>query len=274
MTRAHAAVARLDEASARYKSGRYESAGVWALFSGGHDSLAAALVTSQAKDFRACVHIDTGIGIPETQEFVRETCREQGWPLLVYRAVDCGQNYDELAMQFGFPGPGAHFRMYIRLKERALFQFVREHKRHWHDRLILSTGARSSESKRRMGHVEPERRDGVKVWVNAIHDWKKFDCHDYIEQRGAKRNPVVDLLHMSGECLCGSFAEPGELKEITLWYPHVGARIRDLEAKVEASGIKACKWGMRPPKGHRKGDRDASGRRRVSEMCQQCELAL
>lgn len=25
--------------------------------------------------------------------------------------------------------------------------------------------------------------------------------------------------HMSGECLCGAFAKPGELDEIRFWYP-------------------------------------------------------
>ena len=71
----------------------YGNAGVWAMFSGGDDSLACAIVTARAKNFRGCVHLDTGIGIPETRQFVRETCNTRGWPLLVYRAVDCGQNY-------------------------------------------------------------------------------------------------------------------------------------------------------------------------------------
>ena len=251
---------------------RYDSSGVWAMFSGGDDSLACALVTSQAEKFRGCVHLDTGIGVEETRAFVRETCRQQGWPLLVYRAKDCGQDYDELAVRYGFPGPGQHWRMYIRLKERALDRFVRENKTRRHDRLILSTGARSHESQRRMGHVDPERRDGVKVWTNPLHLWRKIQCLDYIASKGVTRNPVVELLHMSGECLCGAFAKPDELKEIALWYPETAAHIRRIEDRVRDAG-KPCVWGVRPTrKQGERATRDSAGRRRVSELCQQCEL--
>ena len=260
-------VALLDESAERH-----QASGVWGLISGGNDSLANTLVTSQARMFRGCLHIDTGIGIDETREFVRETCRAQGWPLKVYRAADCGQDYDALAIRYGFPGPGQHFRMYIRLKERALNRFIREHKTHRHDRLVLSTGARSQESARRMGHVEPERREGVKVWVNPLHDWSKLECREYIESRGVPQNPVVALLHMSGECLCGAFAHPGELDEIALWYPQTAERIRDLETRVKEAG-KPCIWGVRPVRPKQSGDvRDSAGRKRVSELCQQCEL--
>lgn len=256
-------------------AGEYLASGVWSLFSGGDDSLATALVTSQAIGFRGCLHIDTGIGIPETQQFVIETCRRQGWPLLIYRAKDYGQNYDALALRYGFPGPGSHFRMFIRLKERALDAFIREHKTRRCDRLILSTGARSTESERRMGHVQTVRRDGVKVWVNPLDTWSKRDCLDLIESAGVPRNPVVELLHMSGECLCGCFAKPGELKEIALWYPKTAERIRELERQVASSHPRACVWGRRPSRERKRqlAERTSTGRK-VGPLCQQCELRL
>lgn len=256
------AVACLNDATTRH-----QAAGVWVGFSGGDDSLTAALVTSQAALFRGCLHLDTGIGVQETQEFVRETCKRQGWPLLIYRAKDCGQDYDALCVKYGFPGPGAHFRMYSRLKERPLRQFVRAHKRHHRDRIILSTGARSKESKRRMGHVQPERRDGCVVWMNPLHDWSKQDCLDYITERHAKHNPVVETLGMSGECLCGSFAHPNELDEITNAYPAVGERLMALEDRVKAAGLSACEWGKQPRR------TQTVSKRKVSELCQSCELA-
>lgn len=114
-----AAITVLDAATRNYNA-----SGVWSLFSGGDDSLATAIVTSQAPGFRGCLHIDTGIGIPETQQYVIETCRRQGWPLKMYRAKDQGQDYEALAVKHGFPGPGAHPRA-CRWGERP----IRERKR-------------------------------------------------------------------------------------------------------------------------------------------------
>lgn len=251
----------------------HRSSGVWSMLSGGDDSLATAIVTSQSLGFRGCVHLDTGIGVQETREFVVETCKRQGWPLKVYRAKDYGQDYEALAMQYGFPGPAAHWQMYVRLKERALRAFIREHKTKHRDRLILSTGARLTESDRRMGHVQTVRREGVKVWVNPIDTWTKADCHDLIAAAGVPRNPVVELLHMSGECLCGCFAKPNELNEIALWYPQTAAHIRAIEAKVAAVHPRACVWGQRPKRERKRqpAKRDSAGRR-VGPLCQQCEL--
>lgn len=127
-----------------------------------------------------------------------------------------------------------------------------------------------------MGHVQAVRQDGVKVWVNPLHDWLKFECLDLIAASGIPRNPVVELLHMSGECLCGSFAKPNELNEIALWYPGTAAHIRQLESAVAERGIAACKWGQRPPtKGRKrfysKGRKRRNSSGRVSELCQSCE---
>jgi 3'-phosphoadenosine 5'-phosphosulfate sulfotransferase (PAPS reductase)/FAD synthetase len=253
-------------------TGHY-AAGAWAMFSGGDDSLAAALVAARARTFRGCLHIDTGIGVPETQSFVIETCRAQGWPLDIYRAKEYGQDYAELAVKYGFPGPAAHFRMYIRLKERALDAFVREHKHYRLNRIVLSTGARATESERRVGHAERVRRDGCKVWANPIFAWSKFDCLDTISAAGVPRNPVVELLHKSGECLCGSFAKPDELKELRCWYPKVAAHIDAIAERVKAAGHRACVWGQRPPRERKRqpAARDSAGRR-VGPLCQQCEL--
>jgi hypothetical protein len=59
-------------------------------------------------------------------------------------------------------------------------------------------------------------------------------------------NQVTEMLHMSGECLCGSFAHTGELDEIEMWYPDVAKQIRDLEAEIaDRDDIpeKRKKWG-------------------------------
>jgi 3'-phosphoadenosine 5'-phosphosulfate sulfotransferase (PAPS reductase)/FAD synthetase len=193
-------------------------------------------------------HINTGIGIPETREFVRETCDREGWFLKEFAAP---VPYEEIVVEHGFPGPASHGLMYARLKERALRQLVRESKREFGDRVMLVTGVRSEESLRRMRHVDRIQRDGAQVWTAAIWNWSKLDCGKEIARRGLKRNEVVDKIHMSGECLCGAFAKPGEIKELEDWFPEVADRLHALELRVEAAGHPACRWGLRPPRVNR-----------------------
>lgn len=59
---------------------------VWALFSGGHDSVVSTHLAAQHPRFSGVVHIDTGTGIGEAEEYVRELCDRFGWPLRIYRA--------------------------------------------------------------------------------------------------------------------------------------------------------------------------------------------
>lgn len=258
-----AALALIDEACARYRI-----AGVLGLFSGGHDSLTAVHVASKHPKFTAAVHINTGIGVAETREFVRSTCKSFGWPLREYSAIDCGQDYREIVKKYGFPGPPQHKAMYIRLKERPLRAAIREVKlgRNRLEKTLLISGARSQESERRMGHVEPiykEPGEG-RVWVSVIHDWSKHECNEYLAANNVPRNPVVDLIHKSGECLCGAYAKPGELKELACWFPKTADEIKALEKEVAAAGH-PCGW-----------EDKRTSKRKVNKnmpMCHGCEKA-
>lgn len=227
---------------------RFKPVAVYGLFSGGHDSLTATHIAAQHPRFTAAVHINTGIGVPETREFVRETCKREGWPIKEYRAKeDCGQDYRKLVLAYGFPGPDHHRKMYNRLKERALRVLIRETKNERLDKVLLVSGCRSQESERRMGHVEPIQLEAARVWTAVIHDWSKHDCNEYIGEQKLPRNPVVDLIHKSGECLCGAYAKPNELKELKVWFPKTAAEIERLEAEVRAAGF-PWGWEGRPPK--------------------------
>lgn len=223
----------------------YKPTHVFGMLSGGHDSLCTALVAASHPAFTAMVHINTGIGIDETRQFVRDTCERKGWPLLEYHPP---VSYRDIVLQHGFPGPGGHFFAYTRLKERAMRQLTREHKVKRMDKIMLITGVRSQESVRRMRHVDTIQKEGARIWVAPIHDWAKAECAAFIELKGMPRNQVVDTMHMSGECMCGSFSKPGEMQDLELWYPKLAAEIHALEEEVKAKGIAACVWGQRPPK--------------------------
>lgn len=233
----------------------YRPRRVFALFSGGHDSLVATHVAMRHPDVDGVLHVNTGTGIPETFQFVQETCARQGWPLTVLRprldelTSEPGAQYRKMVLAHGFPGPGRipHRITYVELKEKTLSTFVTSMKRNSHDRIMLIGGVRRQESAYRMGHAETIHRQGAKVWVNPLIDWTADDCGAYIEAHGLRRNLVSDLLHISGECLCGCFAKPGEREDIAAWFPLVDARIRALETEAAAAGVPA-RWGKRPGK--------------------------
>jgi 3'-phosphoadenosine 5'-phosphosulfate sulfotransferase (PAPS reductase)/FAD synthetase len=250
------AVAILDEAVRKF-----DPSHMFALFSGGHDSLCSSHVTSLHPNFSGAAHINTTIGIEETRRFVRKTSEELGWNLKEYYPP---VSYRDIILKQGFPGPGGHRYMYTRLKERCIRQLIREHKVKFHDRILLVTGVRAQESKRRMGHVVPINQEGVRVWVSPIINWSSEDKWNYIERYGLKQNPVVNKLCMSGECLCGAFAHPGELAEIRESFPDTAAYIEKLQEEAAAAGVHA-KWGTRPP-GKRKQKSDMTG-----TMCWSCD---
>lgn len=213
----------------------------YVLFSGGHDSLTVThwAMTNGWAD--GVLHVNTGIGVEETREFVRETCAEHEWPLHEYHAPE---RYEDIVKEHGFPGPHGHRYMYIRLKAHALDQVLRDTKRQRHDHVMFITGVRLEESQRRMGNVEKVKKEGARIWVAPFLHMTKRNLHRYIAAHSLRTNPVVEHLHMSGECLCGAYAKRGELDEIALWYPKTAERIREIEREVKESGHP---WGWEDP---------------------------
>lgn len=223
--------------------GEHDPSAIFGCFSGGHDSLCATHLASQHPLFRGAFHANTGIGIEQTREFVRETCDREGWDL--YEYLPDRYTYEDLVLEMGFPrGPKSHSRMLYYLKQRAMDRLVREHKAEWGDRIGLVTGIRRQESNRRMNAAmsQPFTRDGAKLWINPIIDWSAEDCGAYIEEQGLERNEVVDLLHRSGECLCGALAHHSEIVEIETWFPEAAEQIHELERKCQEKGLVDCRW--------------------------------
>lgn len=221
-------------------------------FSGGRDSLANCDWMMENVPGCELFHCNTGIGIERTREYVRDTCRDRGWPLHEIRAKeDCGQDYDAIVLKHGFPGPDSHQFMYSLLKERPIRSMVRTckvgHSRR--ARVLIASGARHDESVRRMGYAGKEvHREGAQVWVNPIYWWTMSDRDAYIKARGLPINPISAMLGMSGECLCGAFAHKGEKSLVRIVCPGTAARIDALEQRALAAGF-TWNWEGKPPNG-------------------------
>jgi 3'-phosphoadenosine 5'-phosphosulfate sulfotransferase (PAPS reductase)/FAD synthetase len=245
----------------------HQVAGVVLLFSGGNDSTTLAHLFRHRATHAA--HANTGIGIEFTRQYVRDTCASWNLPLLERHPRD-GETFEDLVLgrvraknprtrtdgqpyPGGFPGPAMHYFVYQRLKERALEQVRRELVTNPRkQRVIFLAGRRADESGRRkvLGTKNPIERRGSTVWVSPLVNWTKADLNAYRRiHPDVPRNEVSDLLHMSGECLCGAFAHEDELEEIEYWFPDVAAEIRDLEKRalesVDPARVPAerCRWG-------------------------------
>lgn len=240
-----------------------ELAAICVLFSGGKDSTVLAHLFKSKADF--AVHINTTIGIEKTRQFVRDTCKSWKLPL-IERKPPQGSTYEELVIDQGFPGPGHHWKMYQRLKERALRIVRRELVTSRSERVVFLAGRRRSESKRRMNVPEMEREGSV-VWISPIVNWTAMDLSDYrAANPDCPSNPVSDLIHMSGECLCGAFASPGERKEIGFWFPEVErelARLESLVTDVGSHPTKKCRWGW--------GAGTSAKKSKSGHLCSSCD---
>lgn len=201
----------------------------FALVSGGKDSVTLADVLQQRDMLAGVIAIDTGIGVPEWREFVRDLCATHRWPLEIIRTTG---DYDWLVRRFGFPGTGMHSAFMRWLKERAIDQFRKRH-----PGSLLASGVRRGESRRRLGTVREWNVLGkMVVWAPLI-DWTTAEVWSYVHERKLERSPCYATLGISGDCLCGAFAQPGEREAIAQCYPSVDARLAALESET------GRKWG-------------------------------
>jgi len=256
---------------------KYKPTVIVSLFSGGHDSYCATHVSNYHPKVNGpgvlggvrpdVVTIDTGIGIPQSRYFVKERCEAHGWNLRVYSAKECGQVYRDMVVEHGFPGPPMHYKMYQRLKERPLRRMIREMKTGRHDHILLISGCRQEESVRRMGNVQEMQHEGVRVWCAPLAHWTEEDVHNYMTAKRLPRNPVKDLLGLSGECLCGCFAKAGERDLIEQHFPDVDSEIVSIEREAAAAGVR-CRWGVK----NGWGESDPAKLKRMA-MCTSCTAA-
>lgn len=186
-------------------------------------------------------HGDTTIGIPETQDYVREICALFDWNLNIRKPPNRDWWYDRMVEKHGFPGASktSHKIMYRYLKERALRRFITHEVKSTpmaRENVLLITGIRKSESAIRMGYSETTKKENSRIWCAPIFHWSEDDCKAYMKANDVPKNPVKERICISGECLCGAFAGKEEYSEIKAAYPHVARIIEELHERAKASG--------------------------------------
>lgn len=171
---------------------------------------------------------------------------------------------------YGFPGKGQHAKCYSRLKERRLEDALREAKQ-GHPRraaVLFLSGIRRAESRRRAGR-EPFSERGSAKFCNPLIDWSGAEVTAYRERFELPLSDVAALMHRSGECNCGAFAQADEERKLlsSLWPSWWERTIGELEAEAESLGIRWCRWG-----GHDLAGQQAAGasKERVGVLCSSC----
>ncbi len=224
-----------------------ELTGIVTMFSGGNDSTVLAHMMRNLTTHYA--HGNTGIGIEGTRDFVRKTCADWDVPLLERSPAE-GRTFDEYVSRHGFPGPGRHGHIYARIKGSPFEQINKIMcPDPYSQRVLFIGGRRMLESGRRERRKIPviEHRKSI-VWVSPLRGWTKFDLRTYRERfPDCPVNPIAEHLGMSGECLCGAFAKPGELDQLRRFPPAADAveQIGRLSEVARSNGVaeRRCRWG-------------------------------
>lgn len=228
---------------------RFGPRAVYVMFSGGNDSrTVASIVHPYLRDvwtYKGAALMDTGIALQEAHANVAAFASRIGCSLTVVRTP---ASYERAVREHGFPGAAQHTMMYRLLKERAIRILTRKAKALRRDKVMLVSGVRQQESKKRMLLTDPVQVDDARVWVNPCFYWTTEERDSFMETRGIERNPISGkICGSSGDCLCGAMAEEGELADLDFWYGDDPAvqRIHALQEEVRNMGV-PCKWGHKP----------------------------
>lgn len=209
---------------------------IYATVSGGYDSIVALYFAARSStvDLDGILHLDTGIGIPKTQEYVEEQVEALGLPCYVlgdeHRYLH--EQYPHLVRKFGFPGsnPIAHSQMQNNLKDKLFKEFARNVEG-GASNVVFISGVRKHESDRRYQKLS---QDGVQevnriLWASPLIEFTDGDIATYMDAAGIDESFVVELLQSSGECLCGAFEHRERIIEIRQAFPEVAQKIFQLE---------------------------------------------
>ena len=108
------------------------------------------------------------------------------------------------------------------------------------------------------------------MWVNAILDWSAADCETYRDRHGLTKSDVAALIHRSGECNCGTYAQPGEKAMLCALFPEFAEQVAEWEnLALDHGHHHAAVWGQKPLRVHR--DQTQLIPRGRARACTDCE---
>jgi hypothetical protein len=140
---------------------KYKLDVVYALLSGGHDSLTSSYIASRHPKFGGVIHADTRTGpiAHQVTQFVIRTCEGYGWRLIKKVPFT---DYQMMVGRYGFPGSQAHQFMYTYLKGRQFAEGKKDAMRFYRQENKLD-----NKYKPKVGFVTGKRRLESDVRANT-----------------------------------------------------------------------------------------------------------
>ena len=241
----------------------YEIDSFYVAYSGGKDSgiVLNYVAKNFPKQFKGAIFCNTGIATDACVQFVRSVCKKNGYPLFEVKPSDVKRkkdnkygrkkgepfSFEDLVLQWGFPHHHIHDKIMGILKHQPMREFIKQKIKSGEKTAIIS-GVRKKESARRTIKAKEYifKQEGSFFVSPLFYKSNNWVMKYYIEN-GLKRSPVYDTLHISGDCLCGCFAEKSELKLLQMFHPEVFNEIKRLEKKLMEEGRAFAKtnktWG-------------------------------
>lgn len=234
---------------------------------GGKDSVVVAdfLFENYPSLAKGCVYADTGVGLQETKDFVKDYCNERGWKLEI-RKPKLGNDYESIVKEYGFPSYSIHDIIMRKLKIIPIREYLASRTTKTITSCLVS-GVRKKESQRRfIRSKKPIHKDHI-WFVSPMIDKSNVWMYNYFTEHKLKKSPVYQTLHISGDCLCGCFSDKSEAKVLDVYYPKLAEFLRKLEQEIKFnSAIPEDKrtWGNQHSLGSVKNQTI------LSEFCYEC----
>jgi len=141
--------------------------------------------------------------------------------------------FEDWVTKYGFPSQRIHTQIMRIIKYEAMRKYIFERYDAGEMPCYIG-GARRKESVRRMGNMaKPIYHDGRVWFCNPFIDKGTVEVYEYLTEHKLRKSPAYTQLHISGDCLCGSFANKGEILLLKAFYPDVYNKIKSIEEKIK-----------------------------------------